>query len=148
PGISGPLTFLASPIRLLDTRAHSGSPWIAGATHAVQISGVVVGSIFIPPGAIGVLGNVTVVNPSAGGDLRVYPGPTVPSTSTINFATGQNVANGVTAKLNSSGQITITVDMPTNTHTHVLFDASGYILEAWKPGSLEAWKPGSLQCTR
>jgi hypothetical protein len=126
PGASGALNFLANPIRLLDTR--SGSAWLTGSTHTLQVTGVSIGGISVPAGAIGVIGNVTVVSPSAGGDLRLYPGATAPATSSINFATNQTIANGVTVGLNGSGQLTIKVDMPAGAHTHVLFDASGFVL--------------------
>jgi len=126
PGISGAITFLANPIRLLDTR--KSSPYNAGSNHTLQVTGVSVGGISIPAGAIGVVGNVTVVDPTSGGDLRLYPGPALPATSSINFASGQIIANGVTVGLNGSGQLLIQVDMSSGAHTNVLFDASGYIL--------------------
>lgn len=126
PGVTGSINFLANPIRLLDTR--SSSVWLAGSTHTLQVTGVSIGGISVPSGAIGVIGNVTVVGPTGGGDLRLYPGATVPSTSSINFATNQIIANGVTVGLNGSGQFKIKVDMPGGTHTNVLFDASGFIL--------------------
>jgi hypothetical protein len=130
PGVAtgvpgGAINFLANPIRLLDTR--SSGTWLAGSTHTLQVTGVSVGGISVPSGATGVIGNVTVVAPSAGGDLRLYPGATAPNTSTINFASGQVIANGVTVGLNGSGRLNIHVDMPSGTATNVLFDASGYI---------------------
>ncbi len=126
PGVTGAINFLANPIRLLDTR--TGSAWTAGSTHSVQITGVVVGGISVPSGAVGVIGNVTVVGPTSGGDLRLYPGSTPPATSTINFLTGQTIANGVTIGLSSSGKLNFKVDMASGAQTNVLFDASGYIL--------------------
>jgi hypothetical protein len=126
PGVTGAINFLANPIRLLDTR--TSSPWTAGSTHSIQITGVAVGGISVPSGAVGVIGNVTVVGPSSGGDLRLYPGSTAPATSTINFLTGQTIANGVTIGLSSSGKLNFKVDMASGAQTNVLFDASGYIL--------------------
>ena len=129
---TGIISLLSAPIRLLDTRSGVGAPkgsWASGSVHLLQVTGVLVGSIQVPDGAIGVVGNVTVVQPTGGGDLRLYPGNApLPGTSSINFAAGQVIANGVTVGLNTSGQISIKVDMPTNTATHVLFDASGYIM--------------------
>ncbi len=126
PGVSGAINFLANPIRLLDTR--TSFPYVAGSTHALQVTGVSIGGISVPIGAVGVVGNVTVVRASASGDLRLYPGSTAPDTSSINFAAGQIVANGVTVGLNGSGQLNIKVDMPTGANVNVLFDASGYVL--------------------
>jgi hypothetical protein len=126
PGVSGAINFLANPIRLLDTR--TGSAWVAGSIHTLQVTGVSVSGVSVPIGAIGVIGNVTVVGPTGSGDLRLYPGATAPNTSSINFASGQIIANGVTVGLNGSGKFNIKVDLPAGTHTHVLFDASGFIL--------------------
>lgn len=123
PGASGAINFLTAPIRLLDTR--TSSAWTAGSNHRLQVAD----GINVPGGAVGVVGNVTVVSPTGGGDLRLYPaGASLPSTSSINFAAGQIIANGVIVGLNGSGQLAIQVDMPGGTHTHVLFDASGYIV--------------------
>ncbi len=126
PGHSGSFNFLPEPIRLLDTR--TGSPWTAGSTHTLQVTGVVVDGISVPTGSVGVVGNVTVVGPTSSGDLRLFPGPALPPTSSINFAAGQTLANGVTVRFNGSGQIEFQVDMASGATTNVLFDAVGYIL--------------------
>jgi len=131
-GNTGIISLLSAPIRLLDTRSGVGAPkgtWASGSVHLLQVTGVLVGSIQVPDGAIGVVGNVTVVQPNGAGDLRLYPGNApLPGTSSINFASGQIIANGVIVGLNTSGQISIKVDMPAGTVTHVIFDASGYIM--------------------
>jgi hypothetical protein len=127
-GRGGMVNLLSAPIRLLDTRLLSGK-LPAGAVLVLQVTGVDVGGISVPKGATGVVGNVTVVQPTGGGDLRLYPGGApLPATSSINFASGQVVANGVTVGLNTGGQISIKVDMPAGTATHVIFDASGYVM--------------------
>ena len=127
-GRGGMVNLLSAPIRLLDTRLLSGK-LPAGAVLVLQVTGVDVGGISVPKGATGVVGNVTVVQPNGGGDLRLYPGGApLPATSSINFASGQVVANGVTVGLNTGGQISIKVDMPAGTSTHVIFDASGYVM--------------------
>ncbi len=127
-GRGGMVNLLSAPIRLLDTRLSIGK-LPAGSVNVLQVTGVDVGGISVPKGATGVVGNVTVVQPNGGGDLRLYPaGAPLPGTSSINFASGQVVANGVTVGLNTSGQISIKVDMPANTSTHVIFDASGYVM--------------------
>jgi hypothetical protein len=127
-GNTGIISLLSAPIRLLDTRIPH-TPWASGSVHTLQVSGVLVGGIQVPNGAIGVVGNVTVVQPTGGGDLRLYPGGApLPGTSSINFAKGQIIANGVIVGLDTNGQMNIKVDMPAGTATHVLFDASGYIM--------------------
>ena len=127
-GNTGIISLLSAPIRLLDTRLNHIT-WASGSIHTFQVTGVLVGGIQVPNGAIGVVGTVTVVQPNGGGDLRLYPGGApLPATSSINFASGQVVANGVTVGLNTGGQISIKVDMPAGTSTHVIFDASGYVM--------------------
>jgi len=122
----GAIGFLPAPIRLLDTR--SGSAWPAGSNHTLQVTGVNVSGISVPAGAVGVVGNVTVVRPTGLGDLRLYPaGASLPGTSSINFAAGQIIANGVIVGLDSAGRFSIQVDMPGGTSANVLFDASGFI---------------------
>ena len=128
PGNTGVISLLSAPIRLLDTRTNH-TTWPSGSIHTLQVTGVLVGSIQVPNGAIGVVGNVTVVQPNGAGDLRLYPGgASLPSTSSINFASGQIIANGVIVGLDTNGQMNIKVDMPANTATNVIFDASGYIM--------------------
>jgi hypothetical protein len=127
-GRGGMVNLLSAPIRLLDTRLSIGK-LPAGSVYVLQVTGVDVGGISVPKGATGVVGNVTVVQPNGGGDLRLYPGGApLPATSSINFASGQVIANGVTVGLNTGGQISIKVDMPAGTSTHVIFDASGYVM--------------------
>ncbi len=127
-GRGGMVNLLSAPIRLLDTRLSIGR-LSAGSVYVLQVTGVDVGGISVPKGATGVVGNVTVVQPNGGGDLRLYPGGApLPATSSINFASGQVIANGVTVGLNTGGQISIKVDMPAGTATHVIFDASGYVM--------------------
>ena len=127
-GNTGIISLLSAPIRLLDTRLNHIT-WASGSIHTLQVTGVLVGGIQVPNGAIGVVGNVTVVQPTGAGDLRLYPASApLPGTSSINFAKGQIIANGVIVGLDSNGQMNIKVDMPAGTATHVLFDASGYIM--------------------
>jgi hypothetical protein len=127
-GRGGMVNLLSAPIRLLDTRLSIGK-LSAGSVYVLQVSGVDVDGISVPKGATGVVGNVTVVQPTGGGDLRLFPGGApLPATSSINFASGQVIANGVTVGLNTGGQISIKVDMPAGTATHVIFDASGYVM--------------------
>lgn len=131
-GNTGIISLLSAPIRLLDTRSGIGAPkssWASGSVHTLQVTGVSIGGIQVPNGAIGVVGNVTVVQPTGGGDLRLYPASApLPGTSSINFASGQIIANGVIVGLDNNGQMNIKVDMPANTAINVLFDASGYIM--------------------
>ncbi len=89
----------AYPFRLLDTR-----PGQQGSSEATDIEvPVAAGStLFVPAypyGWAGVALNVVAVNPAADGYLTVWacaaPTDPRPTTSTVNFRTGVNVANGV-----------------------------------------------------
>ena len=107
-------------------------------SQKLQVTGQIavtggVGTI-VPVGATGVLLNVTVVSPSAGGFLSIRPGDATgaPTTSSLNFAAGVNVPNAVQVVLPiagaNAGQIDIVYDAsgvagPT---TDVLVDVVGY----------------------
>lgn len=132
PGYAaGAMHLLASPIRLLDTRpgaqagVNPGAP-IAGFTaYELQVTGTLVGSVSIPSGAVGVIGNVTVVNAKTGGNLTLYPaGGDRPNVSNLNYNAGWVIANGVVVAL-GNGKIEIFVNAPGS--TDVVFDASGFI---------------------
>ena len=123
----GVMNLLPNPIRILDTR--SGSPYAGGSTHAIQVTGAsdLNGSTTkVPPGAVGVIGNVTAVFPQGAGDLRLFPhGAALPTTSNLNYVVNVTVANGCIVGLDSGGQVDIFADVGT---THVIFDASGFVI--------------------
>jgi hypothetical protein len=121
-----PATFHPTvPTRLLDTRVgngHSGK-LLAGKPITVLITG----RRGIPAGASAVTGTLTVTGSSAG--WAVYLGPSAvsaPSTSTLNFATGQVVSNGVTVPLSATGTLSATYLGPVGATTHLVFDVTGY----------------------
>ncbi len=137
--LTGPSTFaaaqggfclLSNPIRVLDTRPsnpaaiNKGSPISGGTTYGLQVTGESVGGVQVPAGAVAVIGNVTVVNPTAAGYLTLYPGgASRPTTSSINYVAGQVVANGVTMRLGPTGIMNIFAAATTD----VIFDATGFI---------------------
>jgi len=93
------------PFRLyygLGDYAHGGIK--AGAPRSFQVSGL----NGIASSATAVIMNVTVTNPTANSFLTVFPaGGPAPNASNVNFGTGQTIANLVTVKLGTGGQITI-----------------------------------------
>src|SRR5262249_52452061 len=111
--------------RVLDTR--TASPFNAGSTNNVSVTGIEVGGISVPAGAVGVIGTLTVISPTASGYLTVYPTGTAPNTAALNFQTGWSISNEATVRLNGSGQFKLLVKM-TSGHTHVLFDVSAFVL--------------------
>jgi hypothetical protein len=75
-----------------------------------------------------VTGNLTVVNQHSLGYLSLTPAVPnwPPSTSTLNFPTGDNRANGVTVPLGSGGVLWVVFVGSSRTTTDVVFDVTGY----------------------
>jgi len=110
PSASTATTFNAlAPCRILDTRnpaAPLGGPPIgAGGLRSFLVTGV----CNVPPGAVAISANVTVVNPAATGDLIVYPNgiASPPVVSTISFRVGRTRANNSFVYLASDGSILV-----------------------------------------
>jgi hypothetical protein len=111
------------PCRLADTREPPGTPLAAGATLTVPAAG----RCGIPADARAVAVNVTVVSPTAAGNLRVYPsGVAVPLASFMNFAAGRTRANSGLAALGADGRLAVRGDMPAGGSTHLVVDVFGY----------------------
>ena len=112
------------PTRVLDTRNGTGGVPVAkvgaGATLEFTVRGV-------PPvsaAAAAVTLNITVTGGTASSDVRVYAGGTaVPGASTINFAAGETVANGVSVKIGSNGKVAV---RNASGQVHVIADVAGY----------------------
>jgi hypothetical protein len=96
------------PDRLFDNRP-TGTKIASNATVQVQVAGA---RPSIPSGVTSILANVTVDQPTAAGFLTVYPGPTVPDASNVNFDAGDTVPNLVLARVNGDGRILIRSDSP------------------------------------
>ncbi|HEX6738261.1 MAG TPA: hypothetical protein VF310_08325, partial [Vicinamibacteria bacterium] len=115
-----------APCRLADTRnaaGPSGGPALAaGAARSFPVTGL----CNIPANARAVAVNVTAVNPTRAGNLRLYAAGTAPPTaSVINFAANRTRANNALAALGTAGQVTVQNDMPAGT-THFVLDVAGY----------------------
>ena len=85
-----------TPVRVVDTRSGKGAP--KGAVKAFgTISNSLVGVAGLPTGnvVVGLAATVTVVSPTASGDIEVYPAyeDNAPGVSTLNFTGGATVAN-------------------------------------------------------
>lgn len=109
---------------MVDTRNPNGTfggPALAGGAPRTF---PVAGSCGIPLDAVTVAINVTVTQPAAGGDLRIYPsGALLPDSSTINFGVGQTRANNAIVAL-GSGSIVVFNDAPAT--VHFILDVNGY----------------------
>ena len=106
-----------TPVRVLDTRTTvGGHPGTLGARATLTLT--VPG---LPVGATAVALNVTVTNPSAAGNLTVYPGgASLPLASNLNYLAGQTVPNMVLVPLgpgntvtffNSAGTVNVIADV-------------------------------------
>ena len=117
------------PGRVLDSRAGASNigpfstPWNAGIAGIRDV--VVGGLVGVPAGADGVVMNVTVVNPTAGSFLQLWPtGATQPTLgSSLNFNPGQIVPNAVTVKLGTAGRVQI---LNAVGKVDVIADVAGY----------------------
>ena len=122
PEVPGSGVVTVEPVRVLDVAN--------AATGAVQCWPVA-GEGPVPADATGVVLNVTTVRPNANGYVVVYPdtsgdGTTpVPSTSTVNFEPGQDVANTTFVALSANGDLCYAVQGATSVGLKV--DLSGWL---------------------
>jgi len=126
--VNAPLRFhTLSPCRVADTRNATG-PYGGPALAANSVrTFVIIGQCSVPPSARAISLNVTVTQPGAQGDLRLYPGGTqLPGTSTINFNAGQTRANNALLPLGSAGDLSVRAVMSSGT-VHLILDVNGYM---------------------
>jgi hypothetical protein len=120
--------FTVAPCRLVDTRnaagALAGPSLVAGGVRAFPLAG----HCSIPTTAKALAANVTVVNPAALGDLRLFPGDETvsPLASTINFQGGEVRANNAVLQLAHDGSGTVKVQADTAGPVDLLIDVTGY----------------------
>src|SRR5262249_45544051 len=119
--------FTVTPCRLLDTRNPAGllgGPALAaGGLRSFTVAGV----CGVPGTAWAIAVNVTVVGPTAAGNLRLYPGGGPdPGTSTINFGPGQVRTNNAILSLAWDGKGTIGVHNASAGTVHMVLDVVGY----------------------
>jgi hypothetical protein len=123
-------TYVATkPVRALDTRTGSdvtaGAPLQDATPQAIDIGGRTIGGVTIPSDAVAVTGNLTVVGQTARGYLSLTPtAQTTPTTSTLNFPSGDVRANNVTVPLGASGRVWVVYRGGGS--AHALFDVTGY----------------------
>jgi hypothetical protein len=125
-GIIGATYHALTPNRILDTRNGTGGlsgPFTNHSARSFQVTGGVV-----PSGATAVTGNLTVTGQTSGGYLFIGPvAANSPTTSTLNFLTGDDRANAVTVALSPTGTLSITFVAPSNGPTaQAIFDVTGY----------------------
>ena len=131
----GPYSFFPlTPCRVVDTR-NPGGPQGGPALAANTIRSFTIININgcgVPSTAKAAAMNITAIQASDNGDLRIFPYLTsVPLASVINFSTADfALANGAIIPLGNIGGIDISVqtDMPPSStgHVHFVVDVTGY----------------------
>jgi len=121
-----PDLYTVTPCRLVDTRnpigALGGPALVASAQRIFTLAGV----CGVPADARAVSLNLTVTQPLAAGDLRMFPAEqtVAPVTSAINFATGQTLANNIILAIDATGSIKVQNDAQGT--VHLVLDINGY----------------------
>ncbi len=128
-GSSGAMYVPITPSRIMDSRTGNGYTG-AFRSHVAQAF-TVWGRGGVPSEATAVTGNLTVTQQTSPGFLYLGPNPiNDPTSSTLNFPTGDDRANGVTVAIDTSvGRLCITYAAPTlPPTTHAVFDVTGYFV--------------------
>lgn len=125
PDTTGATYHALTPVRLLDTRTGNGmsGPIRANVPRTFQVTG----RGGIPSNATAVTGNVTAVNQTSG--WAVYLGPVsspVPTTSSVNFVSGEATGNNLTVALAAGGKLSTTYMSGAGNTADLVFDVTGY----------------------
>lgn len=115
--------YTVTPCRLVDTR--TTTPLTSGVNRVFAAAG----PCGIPADAKAIVANVTVINPTSGGNVRLYPGGLkLPATSTINFQTADTRANNAILSIAPDGTGTIQgyASLSGGGTVQLLVDVSGY----------------------
>jgi hypothetical protein len=114
-----------APGRVLDSRFITGlaGPFLAGSPRALTL----VPGTAVPSTATAITGNLTVVNARAAGWVAMTRLPTgSPTTSTLNFPSGDTRANGITAPLSPTDTVGLIYMGPSTATTDLILDVTGY----------------------
>ncbi|HEY7937139.1 MAG TPA: hypothetical protein VID26_08405, partial [Candidatus Limnocylindrales bacterium] len=125
-----------SSVRMLDSRSALGAPhaFVAGSSQSIPIAGTTItppgGSPFVPvpANASAITANLTVTGQTKAGYVTLSPTPIVgaPTTSTLNFPTGDNRANGLTIALDPLGEVAAVYTAASGATTQLILDVTGY----------------------
>jgi hypothetical protein len=119
--------YTVAPCRAVDTRnpvGPLGGPALAGG--AVRTF-TIAGQCAVPLTAKSISINATVVQPTSGGYLTLFPGGTAtPLASTINFGAGQIKANNAIVRLGTNGTLSVLAGQGGGNTVHFLLDVNGY----------------------
>jgi hypothetical protein len=122
--------YTVPPCRLINTRGSNGP--LGGPIFAPLAERIfdVTGSCGIPNDAVALVINLTVFDPTALGNLSVYPGNAFYlGTSVLNFQAGIVRANNAIVRLATDGSGTIGIRNGSAGSSHVILDVIGYLLD-------------------
>jgi uncharacterized repeat protein (TIGR01451 family) len=118
--------YTVTACRVLDTRnavgAYGGPALVAGADRVFPL----LDQCGIPATARAISVNLTVTQPTAAGNLRLYAaGTPLPTTSSINYVVGLTRANNAVVGLNGLGELAVYCGQASGT-VHFILDVNGY----------------------
>jgi hypothetical protein len=126
--LAGTGAYTLPPCRILDTRLPADSSGLGGPAlraHSWRNFGVI-GSCGIPPGAVALIVNATVTQPTATGGLVVVGVSPTAYVNFVSFSAGQTRANNgiLTLPLYEGGAVYVYNDSPGT--VHFILDVTGY----------------------
>ena len=119
--------FTVAPCRIADTRNPTGPYGGPALDTNSDRSFVVAGQCGIPATAQAVAFNFAIVQPTSGGNIRVYPGGGVlPLSAAMNYSAGQIRANNAIVNLGPAGDVLVHLGQGAGTTAHLVIDVNGY----------------------
>jgi hypothetical protein len=123
--LTGSKFYPLTPGRVLDSRNGTGLSGKFSANTARTLA--VEGHVGVPAAAVGVTGNLSVVNQTKGGYVAMTKTATSsPTTATLNFPVGDVRGNGVTGPLSNAGGVGLVYIAPAGAKTDLILDITGY----------------------
>jgi hypothetical protein len=125
---SGLLFYALPPGRIMDTRPGVLASGLTGSFSSSSPRKLnTTGRAGVPLGASAVTGNLTVVGQTAPGFVAITTtSVSSPTTSTLNFPSGDIRANGVTVPMGSAGELWLVYKASSGKKTHLTLDLTGY----------------------
>ncbi len=128
---SGSTRLLSEPLRAYDSRETTDGPVPPLTTRIISLAfgkdGAGVSKVAVPPGAVGAIVRVTVVDTVNAGFLKVYSNAltAAPATSSVNwYETGAITGSDNTVTVDAEGKVKVTTG---GNQTNVVIDVVGYV---------------------
>jgi hypothetical protein len=151
PGTAEATYSTIEPVRVMDTRPAPKrvgplGPFVANVPQTLSVAG----ANGIPADAVAITANLAVVGQTRAGYVSVTPDPDpAPPTASMNFPVGDVRANGLTARLNASGDLSLVYKTSSGTANLILDvtgyyrnDPSGLLFYPLTPGRIVDTRPG------